>query len=82
MPQANSRYICLFLIIYYFPFPVVMPLRHHSCYFLSVMLCMICICHKFLVAFTSYLPKYAYTISLFLSLKEGILELHADICNS
>jgi ABC-type Na+ efflux pump permease subunit len=32
MSQANSRYICLFLINYYFPFLVAMPLRHHSCY--------------------------------------------------
>jgi hypothetical protein len=41
------------------------------------------ICHNFLVAFTSYLPKYAYTKSFFFSLKEGILllDLHADICN-
>lgn len=38
MSQANSRYICLFLTNYYFPFPLAMPLRHHSCYCLSVTL--------------------------------------------
>jgi hypothetical protein len=79
MSQANRGYICLLPINYYFPFQVALPLGHHSCYFLFATLCYAFVAN-FLYPSLLIFPNVLTPSVFFFSLKEGISELHADIC--